>query len=149
VAILNARRAARGLPALTAAEVADFQNTVLEERRRELFLQGNRLFDLRRSNLAPTPAPGVTYPAGGLQPKGGTYGAQLCYPLPEVERAANPNLPPADGGRPATGREWVAGAVRDPDRPRGAFAARAPHHPRGAAVCRTRPNRRTEANPRS
>lgn len=88
VAILNALRARTGvaLPALTAAETADFQTTVIEERRRELFLQGNRLYDLRRSNLTPVPAPGTAYP------KGGAYGGQLCYPLPDAERAANPNL---------------------------------------------------------
>lgn len=90
VAIINALRARPGvaLPPITAAEAADFQTTVLEERRRELFLQGNRLYDLRRANLTPMPAPGAPYP------KGGTYGAQLCYPLPDAERAANPNLTP-------------------------------------------------------
>ena len=86
VTVLNALRARVNLPALTAAEAADFQAAVFEERRRWLFLQGNRLFDLRRGNLTPTPAPGTPYP------KGGTYGAQLCYPLPDAERAANPNL---------------------------------------------------------
>lgn len=87
VATLNALRARAGvaLPPLTAAEAADFQNTVLEERRRELFLQGNRLYDLRRATLTPTPAPNSAYP------KGGTYAGQLCYPLPDAERAANPN----------------------------------------------------------
>jgi hypothetical protein len=88
VGILNALRARTGvaLPALTAAQTADFAGTVREERRRELFLQGTRLFDLRRGNVAPTPAPGTPYP------KGGSYGPQLCYPLPDVERAANPNV---------------------------------------------------------
>lgn len=87
VATLNALRARAGvaLPPLTAAEAADFQNTLVEERRRELFLQGNRLYDLRRFNITPTPAPNTPYP------KGGTYGAQVCYPLPDAERAANPN----------------------------------------------------------
>lgn len=94
VATLNALRARAGvaLPPLTAAEAADFPTTVLEERRRELFLQGNRLFDLRRATLTPVPAPGTSYPAGGVISKGGVYGAQLCYPLPDAERAANPNL---------------------------------------------------------
>ncbi len=88
VTILNALRARRGvgLPPLTAAEAAALPSTVLEERRRELFLQGNRLYDIRRANLALVPAPGTTYP------KGGQYAAQTCYPLPDVERAANPNI---------------------------------------------------------
>lgn len=94
VAILNALRARPGvaLPPLTAAEAADFQNTVLEERRRELFLQGNRLYDLRRADLPLLPAPGTPYPAGGSRSKGGTYGAQRCYPLPQAEIDANPNI---------------------------------------------------------
>jgi hypothetical protein len=88
VGIVNALRARAGvaLPALTAAQTADFAGTVREERRRELFLHGTRLFDLRRANVAPTPAPGTAYP------KGGSYGTQLCYPLPDLERAANPNI---------------------------------------------------------
>jgi len=88
VAILNALRARPGvaLPALTVAEAADFQNTLFEERRRELFLQGTRWFDLRRGNLPLTPAVGTPYPNGG------SYGDQRCWPLPDVERAANPNV---------------------------------------------------------
>ncbi len=88
VATLNALRARAGvaLPALTAAEAASFQATVYEERRRELFLQGTRWYDLRRGNLTLDPATGTTYA------KGGSYGAQRCWPLPDIERAANPNL---------------------------------------------------------
>jgi len=88
VTTINALRARAGvgLPPLTAAEIADFQNTVYEERRRELFLQGTRWFDLRRGNLPLVPAPGTTYS------KGGSYGDQRCWPLPDVERFGNPTL---------------------------------------------------------
>ena len=88
IAVLNALRARAGvaLPALTAAEAADFTRALFEERRRELFLQGNRWFDLRRANLPLDPAPGTAYS------KGGAYGTQRCWPLPDVERLANPNL---------------------------------------------------------
>ena len=71
---------------LTAAEAAAFTTTLFEERRRELWLQGNRWFDLRRGNLPLTPAAGATYP------KGGVYGDQRCWPLPDAERLANPNF---------------------------------------------------------
>lgn len=84
--ILQNLRTAGGLPALTAAEIADFPGTLREERRRWLWLQGNRWFDLRRDNLTLTPAAGTTYS------KGGTYGDQRCWPLPDVERSANPNI---------------------------------------------------------
>ena len=89
VNILNTLRGRTGvgLPALTAAEAAAFTTTLFEERRRELWLQGNRWFDLRRGNLPLTPAVGATYP------KGGVYGEQRCWPLPDVERFANDNIP--------------------------------------------------------
>ncbi len=88
VTTLNALRARAGvaLPALTAAEAADFQTTVYSERARELFLQGSHWFDVRRGNLTLAPAAGTVYA------KGGTYGTQRCWPLPDVERAANPNF---------------------------------------------------------
>lgn len=88
VSILNALRARTGvaLPALSAAETASFDSAVAEERRRELFLQGNRWFDAKRFNLAQVPVAGVLYP------KGGSYGLQRCWPLPDVEKRANPNF---------------------------------------------------------
>ncbi len=87
VGILNALRARAGiaLPALTNAEAAAFTATLVEERRRELFLQGNRWFDIRRLNLTQNPAVGAVYP------KAGFYGDQRCWPLPDAERFANPN----------------------------------------------------------
>jgi hypothetical protein len=85
---LNALRARSGvgLPPLTAQQAANFDATVAEERRRELFLQGNRWFDLKRFNIPQVPAAGVTYP------KGGVYGDQRCWPLPDAEILANPKL---------------------------------------------------------
>jgi hypothetical protein len=72
VAILNTLRARSGvaLPALTGAETANFDGAVAEERRRELFLQGNRWFDVKRFNLPQVPA------ANTLYSKGGVYGTQ-------------------------------------------------------------------------
>lgn len=89
VAILNALRARAGvaLPALTAAEQASFTGSLVEARRRELWLQGNRWFDLKRFSIPEVPAAGADYPKGG-----GVYGTQRCWPLPDVERLANPNF---------------------------------------------------------
>jgi starch-binding outer membrane protein, SusD/RagB family len=59
---------------------------IVEERRRELWLEGHRLGDLRRYNLPFTPAPGTPYPFGGV------FGNQTCFPLPDIERINNPNI---------------------------------------------------------
>jgi hypothetical protein len=65
---------------------AGVQTQIIEERRREFFLEGHRLGDLRRNNLPFLPATGAAY--GG----GGTYGSQTCFPLPDIERINNPNI---------------------------------------------------------
>lgn len=87
VTAINAVRAKSGVPPLTAAEIANMQNTIIEERRRELFLEGFRLYDMARFNVPLTPAPGSAFPI-----KGGTYGTTRCMPLPDVERLNNPSL---------------------------------------------------------
>jgi starch-binding outer membrane protein, SusD/RagB family len=89
VAAINAARATHtGLPAFdgTGATQASLKTQIIEERRRELFLEGHRLGDLRRYNLAFTPASGTAYPGGA------TYGTETCFPLPDVERINNPNI---------------------------------------------------------
>ena len=89
--ILTALRARLNIPALTAAERAAFTATLFEERSRWLYLQGTRWYDIRRGNLTLSPATGTPYP------KGGSYGDQRCWPLPDVERLANPNIPDTPG----------------------------------------------------
>lgn len=88
IGILNTLRgrAGVGLPALDAAEEAAFTATLVSERSRELFLQGTRWWDMNRLNIAQVPAAGTAYPKGGL------YGDQRCWPLPNVEKLANPNF---------------------------------------------------------
>ena len=85
--------------ALIRAEVAGgVTPQLVEDRRRTLFLEGQRLYDIQRfaavdPALVPlTPAPGTAYP------KGGSYGdlaGLRCMPLPDVERLNNPNIPDA------------------------------------------------------
>ena len=89
VAAINAVRATRaGVPAYdaTGQPAAQVMTQISEERRRELFLEGHRLGDLRRYNLPILPAAGTPFLSGG------TYGTQTCVPLPDVERINNPNI---------------------------------------------------------
>lgn len=86
VEILNDLRETEDLDPLTAAQAANFTATLYEERSRWLWLEGQRWFDLRRGNLALVPAAGTPYR------KGGTYGDQRCWPLPDVEKLSNPNI---------------------------------------------------------
>lgn len=88
VAIINQLHAAAGLPPFQSTDPAEIMNQILYERRAEFFLDGHRLGDLIRYKTPLDPAAGTPYQAQ----KGGSYGAQLCFPLPDVERQNNPNL---------------------------------------------------------
>lgn len=89
VNVINALHTANGLPPFASADPATIQAQVLEERRREFFLEGQHLGDLRRKNIPLSPAAGTPY---FNTAKGGVYGAASCLPLPDVERNANPNF---------------------------------------------------------
>jgi hypothetical protein len=64
-------------------------------RRKDLFLQGTRLYDIQRfgtvdPSLVPlVPASGANYPRGG---KYGDLAGKMCMPLPDIERLNNPNI---------------------------------------------------------
>ncbi|HET9012382.1 MAG TPA: RagB/SusD family nutrient uptake outer membrane protein, partial [Gemmatimonadaceae bacterium] len=88
-AINNARSRTAGVPAYVApagATAADIRAQIIEERRREFFVEGHRLGDMRRYGIAFTPAAGTAYQFGGV------YGTQTCFPLPDVERINNPAI---------------------------------------------------------
>ena len=89
VTIINALHTAAGIPAYdsTGQTSAQILAQVREERRRELFLESQRLGDIRRLDLPLIPAIGTPFPGGGV------YGDQRCFPLPAVERNNNPNIP--------------------------------------------------------
>jgi starch-binding outer membrane protein, SusD/RagB family len=88
VTIINALRTAAGLQPYTGAtDAAAIRSLIIDERRRALFLEGFRNYDMQRFNLPFNPAVGAPFPS-----KGGTYGNTRCLPLPDVERFNNPSI---------------------------------------------------------
>jgi hypothetical protein len=83
VAIINSLRATHNLPAFSSTDPAAIRAQVIEERRRELWMQGTRLGDMLRLNLP--------FPSGSL-PRGSVYGTLTCMPMPDQERLGNENL---------------------------------------------------------
>jgi starch-binding outer membrane protein, SusD/RagB family len=87
VSRVNLLRAHHGLPAYTGGtSQADIRALIIQERARELYLEGHHLNDLRRFNLPNVPAAGEPYRQGG------SYGNVRCFPLPAVEKNNNPNF---------------------------------------------------------
>ena len=82
---INRVRTANGVPTLTSAVPTGqaFTDLVLEERRRQLFSEGQRYTDMLRYNL-PFPT--------GVNRKGQTFSTLTCVPLPDVETQNNPNF---------------------------------------------------------
>ena len=88
VTIINALRAAQILKPYTGpTDAASIKTLIIDERRRALFVEGFRNYDIQRFSLPFNPAVGTTYPRAG-----GTYGNTVCSPLPDVERVNNPNV---------------------------------------------------------
>jgi hypothetical protein len=88
VSILNAERA-RGSQGVYAGPVtqAALMAELIDQRRREFFLESQHLGDIIAYNIALTPAAGTPYHFGG-----GNYGTQICFPLPAAERLNNPKI---------------------------------------------------------
>ncbi len=82
---INRVRTANGVPTITDPAPAGqaFIDLVLEERRRQLFSEGQRYSDMLRYNL-----PFVK----GTTLRGNTYSDLTCVPLPDVETRNNPNF---------------------------------------------------------
>jgi len=82
---INRVRAANKVPALAGAVPTGqaYTDLVLEERRRQLFSEGQRYGDMLRYNLPFT---------SGVNRKGQTYSNLTCVPLPDVETFNNPNF---------------------------------------------------------
>lgn len=90
-AINRARSRTAGVPTYTlpaGATPATVLAQIVEERRREFFVEGHRLGDIHlgRYGIPLIPAAGTDYKYGGK------YGSQICFPLPDVERINNPAI---------------------------------------------------------
>jgi hypothetical protein len=84
---LNKVRTANGVAAqLGPYAGGDITDLVIEERRRQLFAEGQRYVDMLRKN--------IPFPTGinGANRKGQRYGPITCVPLPNVEVQNNPNF---------------------------------------------------------
>lgn len=91
VAIINQLHANAGIPPYAGGTAAEIKAQIIEERRREFFLEGQRFGDIIRYNLTVVPTAGTPFPKGGSYGPG--TGALVCFPLPDVERNNNPSIP--------------------------------------------------------
>ena len=87
VAGINKLRTKSSLPQYAGGTAAQVRAQLIDERRRELYLEGQRLGDIIRFSIPQSPAAGTPFPI-----KGGQYGNQICFPLPDIERNNNPTL---------------------------------------------------------
>jgi starch-binding outer membrane protein, SusD/RagB family len=91
VGIINTLRDADSLPHYTGAtDSASVAHLIADERRRVLFAEGFRNYDIQRFAVPLIPAPGTDFQYPGPL-KGGSYGNTTCLPLPDIERFNNPN----------------------------------------------------------
>ena len=84
---INKLRTKASLPQYAGGTAAEVRAQLIDERRRELYLEGQRFGDIIRFSIPLSPAAGTPFPV-----KGGVYGNQVCFPLPDVERNNNPTL---------------------------------------------------------
>ncbi len=85
---INELHTAAGLPDFVSTDAVAILDHIIEERKRELFLESHALGDWLRYNLPFLPAAGSPYEGSGLE----FYGTTTCMPLPENERVNNPNV---------------------------------------------------------
>lgn len=89
VDIINTLRDRWSLPNFSSTVESEIQDMVVAERQRELWFEGFRAYDIRRLSLPLFPATGTDYQPGI---KGGTYGDQICIPIPIVETFNNETI---------------------------------------------------------
>lgn len=89
-AVIDARRAANGQPAVSIADPDSTLTEFLTQKGLDFFLEGKRMGDFRRhpTNIIGLPVAGSTYWKAGFAP----VGSNICYPLPITETDNNPNF---------------------------------------------------------
>jgi hypothetical protein len=96
LAVVNVLRQNRFKPSdytpLTAANDQAALVLILQERRRELFAKGFRLFDLKRYNTDPTLAKTITHPLNGAQLTLAPGSNRYVYPIATNVISANPEI---------------------------------------------------------
>ena len=83
---INRVRTANGVPTIASLPSGSFVDLVLEERRRQLYSEGQRYADMLRRNLP------FEIGVNGVNRKGQTFSNLTCVPLPDVETRNNPNF---------------------------------------------------------
>ena len=82
--ILKASRDRGGQTPFAGTTQPQYLAELIDQRRRELFLESHHLGDIIRFGIAVGPAAGTPHHFGG------TYGNRICFPLPASERQNNP-----------------------------------------------------------
>lgn len=87
---VDAQRAANDQPASTATTAQEVLLDLIDQKRREFWLDGHRLGDLRRYiDLYQIDQ----FPSGTYRGGSESYGTVSCFPIPLTERNSNPNVP--------------------------------------------------------
>lgn len=84
VNIINELHDEAGLPPYDPTMDGPIEEHLIQERARELFLEGHRHYDMLRFDLP--------FPTGAHPWSGRPYRTTTCFPIPRVERENNPNL---------------------------------------------------------
>lgn len=88
IQLINGLRDEYGIPHYSGpTDDASIKQLIIDERRKTLFAEGFRNYDIQRFQIPFDPPVGAEFPD-----KGGVYGNTTCLPLPNVERFNNPNI---------------------------------------------------------
>jgi hypothetical protein len=85
--IINNFRARGNQAPIVSTDSASAMAFLIDQRRRELFLESHHLGDVIRYRIALQPSAGSPYHGSG------NYGSNICLALPDVERLNNPMIP--------------------------------------------------------